>query len=101
MLIAAFLTAFSCRSGLPKRHKLPIPIRYRRVMTEDVYVAVIGPKLEELMFRPVPLIDHFLHPIFVIVQLEAKQSFVCFMTGVTLYEHPHGSILSLPLAAIA
>ena len=69
-------------------------------MTEDVHVAIIGPKLEESVFRPVPLIDHLLHPIFVIVQLEAKRSFVCFMTGIALDQHPHGSILSLPLAAI-
>ena len=59
-------------------------------MTENVRVAVIGPKLEELMFRPVPLIDHFLHAIFVIVQLEAEWSFVCLMTGIALDEHPHG-----------
>jgi hypothetical protein len=40
-------------------------------MTENVEVAVIGPKLEELMLRAVPLIDYFLNEIFVIVQLKA------------------------------
>jgi hypothetical protein len=37
----------SCRSGLPKRYKLPLPIRHRCLMTENVQVAVVGPKLEE------------------------------------------------------
>jgi hypothetical protein len=53
-------------------------------MTENVQVAVVGPKLEELVFRAVPLIDHFLHHIFVIVQSKAERSLVGLATGVTL-----------------
>ena len=40
-------------------------------MTENVQVAVVGPKLDELVFRAVALIDHFLHHVFVIVQSKA------------------------------
>jgi len=45
-------------------------------MTENVEVAVVGPKLEECVFWAVPLIDDFLHHMFVFVQLKAKWSLV-------------------------
>jgi hypothetical protein len=56
------------RFGFPKRHKLPIPIRCGCPVTENVEIAVVGPKLEECVFGAVPLIDHFLHEIFMVVQ---------------------------------
>ena len=59
-------------------------------MTENVEVAVVGPELEELMFRAVPLIDPLLHEVFVIVQLKTKWSLVALPTGVTLNVQPHG-----------
>lgn len=58
-------------------------------MTQNIEVAIVGSEFEELMFRAVPLIDHFLHEIFVIVQLKAKWSFVGFATGVTLNVQGH------------
>ena len=61
-------------------------------MTENVEVAVIGHELEELMFRAVPLIDHFLHKIFVIVQSKAERSLVSFASGVTLNVQSHLTI---------
>jgi hypothetical protein len=64
-------------------------------MSENVKVAVIGPKLEQLMFWAVPLIEHFLHKIFVIVQLKAKWSLVGLATGVTLNVQLYGHIFDL------
>src|SRR4051812_23227130 len=58
-------------------------------MTENIKVAVVGPKLDEFMFRAVPLIQNFLHEILVIVQLKPKWSLVSFATGVTLNVQPH------------
>jgi len=84
----------SCRFSLPKRYKLPFPIRHGCLMAENVKIAVVGPELEELMFRAVPLIDHFLHHIFVLVQLKAKRSLVGLVTGVTLDVQPHGQSVS-------
>ena len=46
------------------------------------------------MFRSVPLIDHFLHEIFVIVQLKAERSLVGFATCVTLNVQPHSQSVS-------
>ena len=42
-------------------------------MTQNIEVAVVGSEFEELMFGAVPLIDYFLHEIFVVVQLKAKR----------------------------
>jgi hypothetical protein len=53
-------------------------------VTENVEIAVVGPELEELVIRAVPLIDDFLDHIFVIVQLKTKWSLVGLATGVTL-----------------
>ena len=45
-------------------------------MTENVEVAVVGTELEERMPGAMPLIDHFLNHVFVIVQLKAEWSLV-------------------------
>jgi len=74
---------------LPKRYKLPRTIRHGCLMTENVDIAVIGPHLEEFVFGAVPLIDHFLDEIFVLVQLKPKRSLVGLATGVTLNVQPH------------
>ena len=63
-------------------------------MTENVDIAVIGPHLEEFVFGAVPLIDHFLDEIFVLVQLKPKRSLVGLATGVTLNVQAHGYIFA-------
>jgi len=40
-------------------------------MMQDVKVAVIGTELKEHVFEAVPLINYFLHEIFVIAQVKA------------------------------
>jgi len=79
----------SCPFSLPKRHKLPLPIRHRCLMTQNVKVAVVGTELEEFMFGAVPLIDDFLHEILVIVQLKAERSLIGLATGVALNVQVH------------
>lgn len=63
-------------------------------MTQDVKIAIVGTKLEELMFRAVPLIDHFLHKIFTVVHLKAEGSLITFATGVTMNLQPHTLIVA-------
>jgi len=58
-------------------------------MAENVEIAIIGTKLEEGVFRAMPLIDHFLHEILAVVQLKAKRSLVRLVSGVTLDVQPH------------
>lgn len=59
-------------------------------MAQDIQVAVVGQELEELMLRPVPLIDDFLDEVFVLVQSETKRSLVWLATGKTLNVEHHG-----------
>ena len=63
---------------------------------EDItpLVAVIGPELEEFVFRAMPLIDHFLHKIFVLVQSKPKWSLVALATCVTPDEQLHSHIFA-------
>ena len=63
-------------------------------MTENVDIAVIGPELEEHVFRAVPLIDYFFCKIFVRVQLEAMRCLVGLATGVTLNVKPRRHIVA-------
>jgi hypothetical protein len=64
-------------------------------MTQNINAAILGPDLEELVFGAVPLIEHLLHEILVIIQLKTDRSFICFATGVTLNVQHHQESVSL------
>lgn len=69
-------------------------------MAEDVEIAVIGPKLEELVVGAVPLIENFLHELLVIVQLKAQRLLVYLVSGITENAESHSLTLG-PFAAFS
>ena len=70
---------------LPERNKIPISASgHRRYMTENIEIPIMRTKLEEHVFRTVPLVHHFLHPIFVLVQPEADWPFIRLPSRITI-----------------
>jgi hypothetical protein len=59
-------------------------------MAQDVEVAIAGLELEKNMLGAVPLVDHVLHEILVVVQPKANGPLFGFATGVTLDLKIHG-----------
>jgi hypothetical protein len=45
---------------LAEGDKIPLPVRHRRLVSQDVDVAVISLEFEMLVFRPTPLIENLL-----------------------------------------
>jgi len=82
-------TISSSNSGLswhlPERHQMPRPIGRRRILSQDIEIAVIRANFVKGIMWSVPLVQDLLDQVFMLRESKTNGPFIRFSAGVAIH----------------
>jgi hypothetical protein len=90
-MLALLNCALDLAHSFPERDQIPPSAWFRRVPFKDVDISVICAHFVPGVLRSVPLIQNFVHDIFVIIDTEPDGSLFRLITRVALNAQFHNS----------
>ena len=78
--------------GAAERNKIPFTVRHRGPVPQDVDIAIMCTNLEKHVLPPVPLVEHLLDHVLMVVQPEPNRPLIGDAARVALYLQSHSHL---------